>query len=89
MEVMEGKIAIVQGSGDGWRHRSLVVIEKVDNVWMRKDLAQWPLPRSAEICMASYNDVWVVLELDIDTLRVYTGSDDGKELKMPVSGNGL
>ena len=101
MEVMEGKIAIVEGSGDGWRHRSLVVIEKVDNiwirkdlriekvdnVWMRKDLAQWPLPRSAETCMASYNDVWVVLELDIDTLRVYTGSDDGKELKMPVSGN--
>ena len=84
MEVMEGKIAIVEGSGDGWR---LVVIEKVDNVWMRKDLAQWPLPRSAETCMASYNDVWVVLELDIDTLRVYTGSDDGKELKMPVSGN--
>ena len=65
------------------------MIEKVDNVWMRKDLAQWPLPRSAETCMASYNDVWVVLELDIDTLRVYTGSDDGKELKMPVSGNGL
>ena len=87
MEVMEGKIAIVEGSGVGWRHRSLVVIEKVDNVWMRKDLAQWPLPRSAETCMASYNDVWVVLELDIDTLRVYTGSDDGKELKMPVSGN--
>ena len=41
MEVMEGKIAIVEGSGDGWRHRSLVVIEKVDNVWIRKDLAQW------------------------------------------------
>ena len=41
----------------------------------------------ASECMASYNDVWVVLELDIDTLRVYTGSDDGKELKMPVSGN--
>ena len=102
MEVVAiDKIAIVLGSGDGLRHLSLVVIEKVDNiwirkdlriekvdnVWMRKDLAQWPLPRSAETCMASYNDVWVVLELDIDTLRVYTGSDDGKELKMPVSGN--
>ena len=100
MEVMEGKIAIVEGSGDGWRHRSLVVIEMVDNVWirkdlriekadnfwMRRDLAQWQLPRLAETCMASDKDVWVILELDI--LRVYTSSDDGKELKLPVSGNG-
>ena len=49
MEVMEGKIAIVQGSGDDWRHRSLVVIKKVNNVWIRKDLAQWQLPRSVRI----------------------------------------
>ena len=86
MEVVANdKIAIVQGSGDSWRHRSLVLIEKVDNVWIRKNLAQSYLPRLAETCMASDKDVWVVLELD--TLRVYTGSDNGKELKMPVSGD--
>ena len=40
--MMEGKIAIVEGgSDDDWWRRSLVVIEKVDNVWVRKDLAQW------------------------------------------------
>ena len=88
MEVMEGKIAIVEGgSDDDWRHRSLVVIEKVDNVWVRKDLAQWQLPRIAYTYMASDQGLFVILELD--TLRVYTSSDDGKELKMPVSGNGL
>ena len=80
------KIAIVQRSWDSWRHRSLVLIEKVDNVWMRKDLAQWQLPRMAETCMASDKDVWVVLELD--SLTVYKSSDDGKQLTMPVSGNG-
>ena len=37
--------------------------------------------------MASDQGLLVILELD--TLRVYTSSDDGKELKMPVSGNGL
>ena len=40
----------------------------------------------AETCMASDKDVWVILELD--NLTVYTSSDDGKELKLPVSGNG-
>ena len=84
MEVVTiNKIAIVQGSGDSWRHRSLVVIEKVDNVWIRKDLAQWQLPGMAATCMASDKDVWVILEND--TLRVYKSSDDGKQLTMPVS----
>ena len=86
MEVMEGKIAIVEGgSDDDWDRRSLVVIEKVDNVWVRKDLAQWQLPQIAYAYMASDQGLLVILELD--TLRVYTSSDDGKELKMPVSGN--
>ena len=49
-------------------------------------VAQWRLPQMAETCMASDKDVWVILELD--TLTVYTSSDDGKELKMPVSSNG-
>ena len=40
----------------------------------------------AETYMASDKDVWVVLELD--TLTVYKSSDDGKQLTMPVSGNG-
>ena len=101
MEVVANdKIAIVLGSGDGLRHRSLVVIEMVDNIWirkdlriekadnfwMRRDLAQWQLPRFAETCMASDKDVWVILKLD--TFTVYTSSDNGKELKMPVTGNG-
>ena len=78
--VNDRKIAIVQQCYDT-RETSLVLIEKVEDVWIAKDLAQCVV---TFMHIASEKD-WLV-SLEKNTLTVYTSSDKGKEHKMPASG---
>ena len=77
--VNDRKIAIVQQCYDT-RETSLVLIEKVEDVWIAKDLAQCVV---TFMHIASEKD-WLV-SLEKNTLTVYTSSDKGKEHKMPAS----
>ena len=83
--VNDRKIAIVHDCyvNSDHRQKSLVLIEKVGDVWITKDLAQC-IVTFMHIASDKVKD-WLV-SLEKNTLTVYERSNKGKEHKMPASG---